>query len=373
LNAHAHEDGRGWFSQDYRSARNAFLIAANEAGAVVQSFECGARDLDGGRLWMDIARIGSEHAKVAIFLVCGVHGVEGFFGSAHQTKMLRQQGSALARTAGSVAYYFVHALNPFGFACLRRTNEDNVDLNRNFVDFDRGLSPDRGYEELHDLLVAAPTGEPARDEADRLIDRYIAERGMAAFATALTSGQYTRPGGLFYGGAKPSWSRKVWFDFLDATMPRLERAVVVDFHTGLGARGEIELIHLSCDRDRAVGIWGERVRSLHESNASSAIVGSLLGATCERYPSVDLTAVAIELGTLPALDVLSAMRDDAWLIANPGCDRSTIDAVAKRNRAVFILDDPDWQRRAIAHGDWVVERLLRSLGSVPARARSTSA
>ena len=36
------------------------------------------------------------------------------------------------------ARYFIHALNPFGFAWLRRVNEDNVDLNRNFQDF---LSP----------------------------------------------------------------------------------------------------------------------------------------------------------------------------------------------------------------------------------------
>ncbi len=29
----------------------------------------------------------------------------------------------------------LHALNPYGFSHLRRANEDNADLNRNFVDF----------------------------------------------------------------------------------------------------------------------------------------------------------------------------------------------------------------------------------------------
>ena len=36
----------------------------------------------------------------------------------------------------------IHALNPFGFAHLRRANEDNVDLNRNFVDHEGGNYPE---------------------------------------------------------------------------------------------------------------------------------------------------------------------------------------------------------------------------------------
>ncbi len=32
----------------------------------------------------------------------------------------------------------IHALNPYGFAWTRRVTEDNVDLNRNFVDHDKG-------------------------------------------------------------------------------------------------------------------------------------------------------------------------------------------------------------------------------------------
>ena len=34
----------------------------------------------------------------------------------------------------------LHALNPYGFSHLRRVNEDNADLNRNFVDFSRAAA-----------------------------------------------------------------------------------------------------------------------------------------------------------------------------------------------------------------------------------------
>ena len=52
----------------------------------------------------------------------------------------------------------LHALNPFGFAWRRRVNEDNVDLNRNFLLDDEGYvgCPD-GYAHLDPLLL--PAGE----------------------------------------------------------------------------------------------------------------------------------------------------------------------------------------------------------------------
>lgn len=47
----------------------------------------------------------------------------------------------------------VHAANPYRFSHPERTNEEDVDLNRNFNDF-TAPSPDNPvYEQIHDLLV----------------------------------------------------------------------------------------------------------------------------------------------------------------------------------------------------------------------------
>jgi uncharacterized protein DUF2817 len=350
------------FSENYGRARESFVSAAKLAGAHIRSFECPAGGPDGERLWTDVARIGSDSPKVGVFLLSGVHGAEGFFGSAYQVKVLREKAQLIQQQLGPDATLFlVHAVNPFGFAYMRRTNEDNVDLNRNFVDFSRALRPDQGYEEIHDFLVPSDLNGPVREQADRGISGYIAERGMGAFLSALTQGQYTRPLGLFYGGSKPSWSRQTWFQLVDELASTLRRAAIIDFHTGLGNKGEIEVILFSPDQDRAAKIWGEKLKSLSGSILSSAIIGTLLGATCERYPQVDFTTVAIELGTLPPLEVLTAMRDDAWVIANPGCDRTLMKSIGARNRASFMLEDDDWQALAMRHGDWVLGRLLESL------------
>ena len=70
-------------------------------------------------------------------------GVEGFAGSAIQIQFLKERigGPELPRSFGVL---LIHALNPYGFAHLRRANECNVDLNRNFVDFAQPL-PENPY------------------------------------------------------------------------------------------------------------------------------------------------------------------------------------------------------------------------------------
>ena len=55
--------------------------------------------------------------------------------------------------SGRPTLVFVHALNPYGFSWVRRVNEDNVDLNRNFPDWSQPLPTNDGYAELADILV----------------------------------------------------------------------------------------------------------------------------------------------------------------------------------------------------------------------------
>jgi predicted deacylase len=75
----------------------------------------------------------------------------------------------------------IHALNPYGFAWLRRVNEDNVDLNRNFRNFSEPLASSAAYEAIHDALVPLDWEGPARLEADAAIQEHIQTRGLAAF------------------------------------------------------------------------------------------------------------------------------------------------------------------------------------------------
>ena len=83
--------------------------------------------------------------------VSGTHGVEGLFGSGCQVGWLEQQrGQSLPP---DTAVLLVHALNPHGFSYLRRVNEDNIDINRNNIDFSAALPGNPDYDTIHPWLL----------------------------------------------------------------------------------------------------------------------------------------------------------------------------------------------------------------------------
>lgn len=123
-----------FFSDDYAAARSAFLSAATAADAELTSHVLPVigrpgREPRGESLVTDVAWLGPRSAESVLMLVSGTHGIEGYAGSACQVSLL---ATGLPRDA-KTATLLVHALNPYGFARGRRVNEDNVDLNRNFV------------------------------------------------------------------------------------------------------------------------------------------------------------------------------------------------------------------------------------------------
>ncbi len=134
----------------YQTSRRRFLAAANETGADVATHLHPLRGIDGEELAIDVASIGPDDAESVLLIVSGTHGVEGFTGSALQHHWLEQH--AAARPA-QLRVVLVHALNPYGFAWVRRVNEDNVDLNRNFVDWSQPPPANEDYGALAQLLV----------------------------------------------------------------------------------------------------------------------------------------------------------------------------------------------------------------------------
>jgi hypothetical protein len=116
------------FSEDYATARRRFLDTAGAMEADLHELPLTARAPDNGPLSIDIAWFGSSAPARAVIHSCGLHGVEGFAGSAIQLAIMNRD----IQIPSDGAIIFVHALNTYGMAWLRRFNENNVDLNRNF-------------------------------------------------------------------------------------------------------------------------------------------------------------------------------------------------------------------------------------------------
>ena len=133
------------FSANYEQAREKFLLAAQEAGLPVEQHLHPFRGPRGEDLSMDVVRDGPADARALLVVTSACHGVEGFAGSAVQVACLRDAGWRGYAHAREVAVLYVHALNPWGFAHLRRVTHEKVDLNRNFVDFSHPLPANDGY------------------------------------------------------------------------------------------------------------------------------------------------------------------------------------------------------------------------------------
>jgi predicted deacylase len=217
------------FSPDYSTARERFLAAARTHGWAVESHPIAARGPAGEELFIDVAAHGPGDPSKTLIVSSGVHGVEAPFGSAVQLALLERWTSA-----PPVRCLFVHSVNPWGFAHRRRTNEDNADLNRNFLlpgDEYRG-SP-AGYAALNGLLN--PPRRPGRFDPFPLWAGWaVLRHGLPKLKQAVAAGQYEYPKGLFYGGSGPGESVRILGEHWERWLGRATDVVHLDFHTGLG-------------------------------------------------------------------------------------------------------------------------------------------
>jgi hypothetical protein len=353
-----------YFANTYSEARTKFLTAAHTAGASLTEYTLPKfRGPKNEGLIVDVALLGPKSPECLLVLISGTHGVEGFCGSGCQIGYLTDQiYKALSANSGSL---LIHALNPFGFAWLRRVNEDNVDLNRNFHDFAKPLPSSKSYEAVHDWLIPQEWEGKKREETDAALDDYINKKGFRTFQAELTAGQYTRPNGLFYGGKEAAWSNQILRQILAKCITQtVKKIAVIDFHTGLGRLGFGEPIHLgsATDFESAKKWYGEEVKSLSQGTAvATALTGSVASAFPQSTPDLEVIYLALEFGTLPPREVLNALRADHWLHAIRNRATNLRIGIEQQIREAFYWDVPWWKAAVYARATDFAMRATRAL------------
>lgn len=352
----AHVDD--YFGADYADARGRFMARAQSAGLVLQAHPHALqRGPAGEPLATDVARLGPADARFTLLVSSGTHGVEGFCGSGCQNALL--DSSLLRSMPADMAIVFVHAINPHGFAHLRRVNEDNVDCNRNFVRH-RSMSFNKAYDEVHPLLVPEEWEGPAKRAADEAIYRYIAERGQRAFQAAVTGGQYDHADGLFYGGRAPVWSNDTWRHIVRDEAGRSKEVIAIDLHTGLGPSGVGEAIFSGPDADHAIAkaLFGDDITSISDGTSTSAMVGgTVVDGAREELRDSRLSMITLEYGTQPLAAVLEALRADNWLYAHGEVASPLGRRIKAAIRDAFYVDGSAWKKAVVERFLSVVERV----------------
>ncbi len=353
------------FSASYAEAREKFLSACEERSLVVENrLNPNARGTNGEELFTDIVRIGSRNAPKVLLLISGTHGVEGYCGSGVQVGLLRQ--GFFDNLPADTSVMMVHAVNPYGFEHDRRVNEDNIDLNRNFLDFE-GPRPKNDYPKIHKFVLPFHWDNAGLEAANAGLGNYIKRHGMPVFQATISGGQYQFPDGLFYGGIEPSWSNTMFRSILRDQLSDVDCLGVVDFHTGLGPYGHGELITIGSESQKALAArwYGNQVTDPEAGTSISArLDGMLANGIRETLPNAQISFVTIEFGTRDISTVLNALRGDNWLYQRGDLTSPIGKGIKKDIRSAFYPEEDDWKYSVWSRSCDVIKLAMHGIADI---------
>lgn len=376
-------DGLENFPPDYAAARLMFRAACDAAGLSIDTMVNGVGPGPSGEtLACDMAWAGPPSAPRVLLCISGTHGFEGPAGSSAQIGWLKSGAAKLLPK--DVAVLLVHALNPWGYAWVSRLTENNVDLNRNFIDWPKAPPKNPFYHHVRDLIRVNDMSPATLMALIANFNKLVAEIGPAKAQVAADYGQYEDPEGITYGGNAPEFGHRV---IRDAVAPRLQKAShvgLVDLHTGVGAYGEIAYLPLGgrseANLSRIGKWWGDaRVRGWKRSVAEELVEndpsikdlpnvksGQLPHELHRFVPKAKLNGATVEFGTAESDDrrelVFITLYERFLRFVDRG---NRMDARHAMFRAAalkaFVPQDPAWRAMVVREGPKIIADAVAGL------------
>ena len=361
------------FSSDYVVLRDTFQKACTAARASVEEFPHPLNGPHGERLAARVARLGASSARKLLIVLSGVHGIEGAYGSTCQTALLEQ--GLLRELPPDVGIILVHLLNPWGVAWQRRANEDNVDIDRNFIEWSGSRPANAAYEALHPVFACSEWEGPLRNQADALLEDFISKSGSEALRQVVDKGQYAHADGACFGGDGPTWSNRTLHQIIDRYCAGVTDAVCFDLHSGVGSYGHTQLAAFGYEDSefaRARAAFGPALTTNgpdaapgHAAGTTAVPTGSLLGSLPALAPHTRFTRVTMKCGAGDARSAFDALTADHWLqlYGDPG---SVLGKRIKLElRELFNPPDADWRDLALLRSLQCFRRAIGTLAAVP--------
>lgn len=332
-----------FFSKDYPEAKERFIAAARMAEAKLDQLTLQSVGLSGEALTVDTAILGDLSSSKILLHTSGIHGVEGFAGSAIQLAALSKN----IPKPSDVSLVFVHILNPYGMAWSRRVNENNVDLNRNF------LGPGESYNGCHPIYKKLdPFLNPSRAQTwfwPQLVYN-LGRVGFTALKDAIVQGQYDFRNGLFFGGQDLEEGPALYKNWLKKNVKAPKVVLALDVHTGLGRFGEEVLF---CHTNHRPPNIGKKFTALSEP-IGYKVRGGLESLTHEVFPNSQWVHFTQEFGTYSMPKILRVLREENFHF----CRERKIGASEIELKKIMNPEDQRWQHHVVEQG---VETLKRSI------------
>lgn len=325
---------------------------------------------------IDYALIPSEKKEHLVVIQSGVHGVEGLTGAGIQSFLLEYLHT---KRYAYTSFLYIHLVNPWGTLNFRRTNPNNVDLNRNFVihenDFKRNNDD---YTKINRSL------NPETSFEDGLFTRVsfylnfiylITTHSIETLRRSILKGQYTHPKGVYFGGQQhqPEFSalKKIW----NTQIQGYKKIAYIDLHTGYGEKGKLHLLSGRSDSDVSSKIsemYAPSKIDFTDSKNFYETTGDVLAYFQSNYNTVgEIYPVTYEFGTLNSqttlgsLDSLYRMVTENQVYHHKAKDKDS-EAHAKKNfKDMFYPLDFEWRDKVLAQTKTQIDKVITKLEQPP--------
>ena len=299
-----------------------------------------------------------------IILTTGVHGIEGYIGSVMLDVFFEEIYPELDTTDTGVLV--VANINPYGMKNYRRYNENNVDLNRNFIEdwesFDR--SSNKEYPKVVNFLQ--PEGKMGNAFWHEVgfymsLAKEAIFTGADTISDALLTGQYEYPTGVYYGGngdeVSTTYLKGVFADCLDG---KYENLVHIDIHSGYGPRYNMVIFNSVQDMTteaEAVEMFGYDYIIAQDSEEFYVTYGDTTDyfyrlARSKESPK-ELYSTCFEFGTIgdSFIDSILSLKytvDENRQHFYPTTNKITSEVVRQNYMELFYPTEMEWRVKTIS-------------------------
>lgn len=242
-----------YFSTSYTRSLQKILMKAREVvdktGISYTHFVKKVGEDRGTDLTIDFLVFGK--GEIALIQSSAVHGIEGFGGSACQTMTIDE---FVRKMNTNSTLILAHGVNSWGFHNYSRTNQNNVDLGRAFVDVPSELKQEDEalaliYEKTSNLHLPQKKRRNHWQELSRFtkeVCKASSLLGPKGFSktrsySGVVGGQYTCPEGIYFGGRPEDGIQPevlLYKEGIEEVTKGKKIVLHLDFHTGLGRSGE---------------------------------------------------------------------------------------------------------------------------------------
>ena len=373
--------GQEYFIDNYEESRTCFFELAEKLqitwpNVLKEEHRLEKNSLNGFSVDL-LKALPQNKGERLLIITAGLHGIEGYTGAAMQRLFVNEIASQLNPL--NTGLVLVHAINPWGMKKLRRVNEHNVDLNRNFLypSFQAGDTKNPAYNRaLNTLQPCRPVAACASCFFYATLFNKILTMGPAIFRQAVLLGQYEHQNGLYYGGKGFEFSTQVMDNLFRALFRQFKTVVLLDMHTGYGPRYNMSVVNSFYEkRDSRMlqGLFDYPLVVKADSDEFYRMHGDMIDylyqVVEESYPDRYFYGTCFEFGTygdsfIAVLKSLKAMIDENCFYHHGAPGKG---AAAKAERAfagLFYPEEAHWRKKAAEDGRRAFSGILKAEGFI---------